>query len=105
MASVPRSADAAQILQWFPACPPETWRVPGPQLGLRKEHTVGSLGWEEESLCWGSHLSLPPTPLQHRKEAALGPGPESLDSDHRSEQGRAGALVRNVVESWSWALR
>lgn len=77
MAYVPRSADAAfRYCSGFQLAP-ETWRVPGPQLGLRKEHTVGSLGWEEESLCWGSDL-LAPNPLQHRKEAALGPGPEKF---------------------------
>ena len=36
MASVARSADAAQLLQWFPTHPPATWKVPGPQLGLRE---------------------------------------------------------------------
>lgn len=57
--------------------PPETWRVPGPQLGFTKRAHSGSLGWEEE-VSVGSDLSLPTTPLQHRKEAALGPGPEEF---------------------------
>lgn len=38
-----------------------------------KEHTVGSLGWEEESLCWGSDLSLPPsTPCSAGRKLLLG---------------------------------
>ena len=46
-------------------CPVPSWvYVKG------KEHALGSLGWEEESLCWGSDLFLA-LPRPHRAERKL----------------------------------